>query len=239
MKYLLFIGVVSLAARGVVAQTPTRLGNITVTLRDSTGRGDSLTRGSVCARVRDKIRCASAKHGVRFAIDSVPLGLVAVWASCPSPRGGMFGETVASSVVVRVSDSIPVEQTLDVSYSKCDTRPVRRVTGIMVGHYSSAFEHSGISACVASDWFGPTDSLRRTFAWLRTKQRIKWPKPAHPDYVDENGKKHTATGLSYYFIRARGTLEGPGSYGHMGGSQFQFAIDSVLEVRTPRDNDCR
>ena len=40
------------------------------------------------------------------------------------------------------------------------------------------------------------------------------------------------------FVRWTGTLVGPGTYGHMGMSPFEFNVDSVLKVRAPRKGDC-
>jgi hypothetical protein len=114
---------------------------------------------------------------------------------------------------------------------------VRRVAGIFQGHYTPGFESSDFVPCSADGWFIPGDSLeaykydaRR--AWVTWPQSVgdgvKWPDAPRDSY-----------GNPRYYVRWRGTVVGPGHYGHMGVSPFEFVVDAVLELRPPTAKDCR
>ena len=45
-------------------------------------------------------------------------------------------------------------------------------------------------------------------------------------------------GVFDYFVIGHGTLRGPGSYGHMGGSPYVLRLDSIIEMRAPKQGDC-
>jgi hypothetical protein len=45
-------------------------------------------------------------------------------------------------------------------------------------------------------------------------------------------------GNAAYFVVRRGILKGPGSYGHMGVSEFSMTVDSILSIRAARSNGC-
>jgi len=118
----------------------------------------------------------------------------------------------------------------------CDPRPVRRVSGTFSGHYTPGFESSKFVPCPSSEWFIPADSLdaypydaRR--AWVRWSvgrmRELKWPKAPRDPY-----------GNSRYYVRWRGTVVGPGRYGHLGVSAFELQVDSVAELRAPGPQDC-
>jgi hypothetical protein len=121
-----------------------------------------------------------------------------------------------------------------VNASTCDARPIRHVYGVFRGHYSRAFEMSAFRPCAADSWARASDSLKRTdplrawVTWDSGAPGVSLP-PIAPD----------SFGVISYFVRWRGTVEGPGSYGHMGISPFVFRVDSILEIRAPQSNDCR
>jgi len=124
-----------------------------------------------------------------------------------------------------------------VSPAGCDLRPVRRVTGIFRGRYTPGFEASEFVPCKADAWFIPTDSLATypydaknawvTWSTFRNPE-LKWPPAPKDEY-----------GNPVYYVRWRGTVVGPGRYGHMGVAPFQFFVDSVFELRASRKKDCQ
>ena len=57
---------------------------------------------------------------------------------------------------------------------------------------------------------------------------VKWPQAKGEEEAN-----------SSYYVRWQGTVVGPGHYGHLGGSPFLFRVDSILEVRSVGDDDCR
>jgi hypothetical protein len=240
MKALFAIALVCAESVGVRSQQPAPTngpGRIVVTLRDSVG-SDSLVGGSVCTWVGGRNRCAASTSGRRFVIDSLPLQVYTVGAACR--QSGFFLGKEIGRVVVRLTDSVPVDRTIDVSYAGCDRRPFRRVSGVMVGHHFAAFEAMSISPCRVDEWFTPADSNRRT--WLSfnldslAARRLRWPKPGVVEFRHD-GELDTLN-AALYFVRLHGTLQGPGNYGHMGASSFLFTADSVISIETPRGHDC-
>lgn len=59
-------------------------------------------------------------------------------------------------------------------------------------------------------------------------QAIDWPARA----------PRNAWGSPRYFVVWRGTLKGPGSYGHFGVSEFEMLVDSIVLVKVPGTSDC-
>jgi hypothetical protein len=114
------------------------------------------------------------------------------------------------------------------------------VTATFRGHYTTALETSSFVPCPADGWLVPGDSLgtdpvhgRAWVIWPASgvkglKGVTKWP-DMPPGWV----------GGPQYYVQWHGTLVGPGAYGHMGMSAFEFRPDSVLFVHAARDNDCR
>lgn len=119
----------------------------------------------------------------------------------------------------------------------CDLRPLREVKGVFRGYYTPGFESSEFVPCSTDAWFIPDDSLSvypfdARNAWVTwdaaAVRRLKWPEVARDKY-----------GNSKYYVRWRGTVVGPGRYGHLGVSPFEFRVDTVFELRAPRRKDCR
>jgi hypothetical protein len=72
----------------------------------------------------------------------------------------------------------------------------------------------------------------RGVAWVEYSPQLDWRKIKWPK-VDDTVRYPT------FYVRWRGTLTGPCSYGHMGMATYEFVVDSVLEIRMPRPDDCR
>jgi hypothetical protein len=218
------------------AQAQARVGSIVVELRDTAGV-DSLTRGSVCATTRDGVHCALTRSGKRFTITALPLGVARVAASCDEANG--FPRKALGQRAVEIVDSVPLTVALDVSFAGCGPGPLHRVVGTFRGHFTSAFEESSFSPCERPEWL-TTD--RGTRIWLEFTSRawgdVKKPKAGEIFIPGENGRRELLQGFDAYFLRAHGVLEGPGSYGHMGGSNFRFTVDSIVAIWTPGRDDC-
>jgi hypothetical protein len=241
MRTLLSAMLVALVACATSAQTPTpayRLGRLVVTLRD-TVNGATLIRGSVCANITSMDRCAPQRGGNRFAIENLPFHSYDVVAGCGVLRGP-YPQAIGRSTVT-ITDTATTELTLNVSFEGCDMRPFRRVTGTMSGLYVTGFEAGTIALCRPSEWYVASDSRRTTWVdWAseRVWDKVKWPKPGKLYVKDENGKQVELEGVDEYFITVHGAFEGPDRYGHMGGAEFHFIVDSVITIRTPTRHDC-
>lgn len=234
----------TLAALGsprVRAQAPqgkTGPGRVVVTIRDSVGR-DSLVRGSVCTSAGVVVRCAPHAAGSRFVISDLPAGNYAVGVACETGRP--LDSRTLGSVVTRVADSVPVDVAISVSFAGCDMRPIRRVAGMMVGHHMAGGQTSRVAPCRPDEWFVASDSNRMT--WLEFPEHARGAMKrgeGSPIFTkDDRGRLQLLEGYEDFFVKLVGTLEGPGRFGPLGTSAFQFVVDSVLSIEPGAGGDCQ
>lgn len=238
-------GVAVLASLAVIvrAADAQSLGTGAATLegvvRDS-GSGQPMHKAWVCVSVRlsessFRNRCGRTDSLGVYRADSIPSGQRQVWVACETMRG-LGGKNLASDSMT-FDGSTGVRRDWAVSNIGCDLRRIRRVTAIFRGHYTPGFESSEFVPCPADGWFVPGDSLdkypfnnRRAWVewWPGFRQRLEWPEVRRDEY-----------GYPRYYVRWRGTVVGPGRYGHMGVSAFEIQVDSVMELRAPSKRDCR
>lgn len=152
----------------------------------------------------------------------------------PEPRG-----TLAETIIERAAPGAPLERSRPEPCSPPgDPRPECRLitrSGVFSGYYTRGFETSEFVPCPSDNW-APSDSRGTPYdwpAWVVWTERsltrtVTWP----PVERDRNRNPR-------YFVRWQGTVDGPGRYGHMGVSSFQFQVDELLEVRAPSATDCR
>lgn len=92
--------------------------------------------------------------------------------------------------------------------------PLSSLAGVFDGRYSSGFEqscfvpHGGV--IVAPD--GERHDVRS--AWVTFSRHVLPAMRAQGSYM----------------VRLRGTLTGPGDYGHCGGSDYELVVDEVVEM---------
>jgi hypothetical protein len=215
-----------------------RAASVSGVVRDSTSRA-IVEKAAVCALMPTRAspyvsRCARVDTAGVYRIDSLPPGALQLSVSCETLRG--LGKSLAVDTMV-VGDSGLFRHDWLVSTVGCDPRPLRRVTGIFSGHYTTGFEASDFIPCAEDGWFIPGDSLdsysinlRRAWAtWSAgVDAGLAWPDVPRDSY-----------GYSRYYVTWRGTVVGPGRYGHLGAALFEIRVDSILTVRAPRNRDCR
>ena len=158
-------------------------------------------------------------------------GLRHVSFYCPSQRRINWRK-----VAERVVDINPHTDSLvnfQITLAGCNEPPVHTWTAEFRGHYTFGFESSDFRPCE-----GKLERLTGTvydgdpqWVWVESfapdaVKEVKWPKGNDPYYPN-------------YYVRWRATVTGPGSYGHMGVGMYQMRVERVLEVRDPRDNDCK
>lgn len=194
-------------------------------------------RLSVCLLTqRFAQKCANVDSMGAYRLDSLPAMKREFAVICETVR--MFGGWIATdSVEIRSGQS--VRRDWQVSMAGCDMRPVRRITREFRGHYVGGFEASDFRPCEKDAWFTPDDSLEKypfdnRRAWATWSERagksVRWPDGAPPRASDANPR---------YYLHVRGTVVGPGHYGHMSISAFELFVDSVVEIRVPSASDCR
>jgi hypothetical protein len=182
-------------------------------------------------------RCVRVDSAGRYQLDSVPAQPRPVTVTCSGlrPRTGRY----VGIDTVTVPDSGYVTHDWLVSTAGCDPRPVRRITRIFRGHFTAGFEESEFIPCPSDAWFIRGDSLE-VYPYNARRAWATWPGsdmtktvPHWPDVpIDKYFSRR-------YYVRWRGTVIGPGNYGHLGVSAFEFKIDSVLQVRAPTSRDCQ
>ncbi|HEX6039373.1 carboxypeptidase-like regulatory domain-containing protein [Longimicrobium sp.] len=217
---------------------PSGSGALVGIVRDAAS-GRPVARAHVCVVLPDArgtrwSRCAPVDSSAAFRVDSLPAGTLEVNVSCGTVR--IFGERIASGEV-RVSEGAATRRDWAVDTAVCDPRPLRSITGAFRGYYTPGFESSEFVPCMEDAWFVPSDSLRtgsldqrRAWAILRGAR--------FPDGFTPGDAPRDSYGNPRYYVHWRGTVTGPGSYGHMGVSIFEMRVDSVLELRAPRVDDC-
>lgn len=209
-------------------------------VRDS-ATGLALQRGQVCVFVPDGnftlwpacVRVDSISAA--FRVDSLPDRRLEVVVACQTIH--IIGRNLLSDSI-SFSATAPVLRDWVVSSVGCDHRPMRTVQGVFRGYYTPGFESSEFVPCAADAWFIPSDSLRRG----RWDQRRAWarlqPGSLPDDFVWPRARRDRY-GNPKYYVEWRGTVVGPGHYGHMGVSPFEILVDSVITLRAPREEDCR
>jgi hypothetical protein len=169
--------------------------------------------------------------GGAYEFPSLPTSKQLIRVFCPSASYWHAQELARFEVTLpQGADSV---HDLMVDRALCTER-VDTLRGIFRGHWSVGFEESEFLPCpgtvkvngwsLRSGWGGIWGEWGRTGVspWPQ-----KMPRPDTSGYGDR------------YYIRALGTLHGPGDFGHLGVAAYQLEIDSLLEVRTPSEKDCK
>lgn len=209
------------------------------TVRDTVS-AHPLARMRVCIRLHDSrstfwTPCARLTPSGFFRLDHLPAGTWKVTVSCETvPRSGK----VLASDSIAVAEAAPVRRDWTVDRAGCDPRPLRRVRGVFRGYYTMGYEVSDFVPCFADAWFLPHDVVRhkrfdQRNVWaalhpVRFPDKFRWPSTRPDKY-----------GQTRYYVHWRGTIIGPGRYGHFGMSAFELRVDRVLELRPVREGDCR
>ncbi len=193
-------------------------------------------RTRVCAIIRSPteldFRCSEVDSTGAYRIDSLPRATL-LSVQCNAIRE--FDGKAVSSDSIRF-DGASERRDWVVSTVGCDKRPIRQIRGAFRGHYNAAFEGFAFVPCPADAWFLPGDSLEsfrvvEKYAnpvWSeRLARELKWPDVKPDSY-----------GVRRYYAHWQGTITGPLN-NIVGQAPFQFRVDSMLEFRAPRGNDCR
>ena len=174
--------------------------------------GRPITRGAVI--LNDAATVLLGRFG-EFDFAQIPdTGSLRLRVQCRTRS--IFAEILLERELRRDQDLSRLE--LGVDGRSCDLRPRYEITGVFVGHWKAGFEMSEFTQCGtgASAWLNFTPGVADT---------VSWPDGGDPYYPR-------------YFVRVRGTLEGPGHHGHFGMSSHVLTVTEVLEARNPRRRDC-
>jgi len=185
-----------------------------------------------CAGCYGRYPTDSAGH---YRLDRLPAGRATFEAHCPSATG-LGAEITQQEVEVGAGGETILD--LRVRRGHCAEPAYSERPGVFRGYWTPGFESSAFVPCADSALGVPAPLLpgKRLFrpkAWAEVApdamRRISWPRDA-PVSSDGNAT---------YFVTWRGVLKGPGTYGHMGVSEFSMVVDSVISVHPGGPSDCR
>ncbi len=198
--------------------------------------GDPVLRGWVCAAAQERlIRCSAVDSTGAYRLAGLPTGDLVFTVRCDIFL--RLGQIELGKDTLGVSGASATRKDWSVAVRGCDQRPFRRIRATFRGHFEAGFESMDFRPCPSDAWFLPSDSLERypydaRRAWVTADQHVtdavRWPE----------GVRLEAGGTRIYFVRWRGTIVGPGRYGHMDGSPFELFVDSIMEVRASAPDDC-
>jgi hypothetical protein len=162
----------------------------------------------------------------RYNLDHLEWPEFELELNCPS-RTLLGKRLLVRRMRLHANSSVRVD--LVVNRSLCDEPPLKKVTGEFRGAYSAGFEESSFQICADSSLGLPAahpQDIGRSLiiAWVeytpraQNQKSIRWPSEA---------ERH-GTPLTY--VRWRGNLTGPGTYGHLGVSEYLFEVDSIVHV---------
>lgn len=164
----------------------------------------------------------------RFRMTGVPLASE-LRVRCPTRRRP--AGRVVYRQPLRLPSAADTQVVLRIRAAACAEPPIRSVRVELRGHYTSGFETSNFRPCgglppEAASYDADSEAAWVEFADSVRGRALNWP--TFPDTV-------------YYptvYVRWRGTLTGPGAYGHMGAATYKFLVDEILAVRRPGAHDC-
>jgi len=202
-----------------------------------TVRGENGTpisgRVFVCVGIRGAYggeRCSNVDSLGNYAIDSTVPFKLGVSVMCEVVRGPfrkrLFSDTTDAGPPVAVHRDFTVDP------SGCDPRPLRTMRGEFRGHWVPGFESSDFTPCPNDGWHLPGDSVDASGAWATVPPSAERGVRIPDVPIDSQGYPH-------FYVRWRGTITGPGHYGHMNASAFDLTVDRVLELRAPSARDCQ
>jgi hypothetical protein len=174
--------------------------------------------------------CAEPDSIGRYRLDDLLLTSIQLSVTCETAG---LGEKRLAGEILAFTEPTEIHRDWIVSTAGCDPRPMRRITRTFTGFWTPGFEISEFIPCPVDSWAVPGDSLAaddNASAWARLAEGVRVPK--WPEV------KLDKWGNGRYYVEWRGTLEGPGHYGHMSLSSFSFVADSVIQIRAPRRGDC-
>ncbi len=171
-------------------------------------------------------------------ITQLPDGPVDLLLTCPQSAGDSHLMFLAQQRAEVVSGREVVLK-LSIPSGFCTRAALRAVHGTYAGHYTAGYETSVFVPC-------PSPSVPPRLIGFNLNAEGLWGTYAWVTGADASDLIALAGGTSpqpirgtvTYFVRWRGTLEGPGSYGHFGVAEYAFAVDTVLEARAPDKADC-
>ena len=198
--------------------------------------GLPVPRAHVCASFsppgRDwKYKCVEVDSAGVYRLEHLPLGRLAVTVACTTTRNWtawLPGDSID------FSGDAPVVRHWRIDTAGCDLMPRRTWSGVLRGHFTIGFEDGTFAPCPADAVYYEGDSaatrLGRSATWFEFTDPARSSAPAWPELPLASSYR--------YYAHVRGTVTGPGSYGHGALGRYRLTVDSVLALAIPSASDC-
>lgn len=191
------------------------------------------TTGRPVPRLWFRVSGASGIGGTdslgRYLIGYASAGEREISFLCPAERRWPARRFTTRTITVTLDMDSLIDWRLDLT--GCKEPPVTSVAWEGEGFYAWGFETSMFTPCVP-----PPDLVGTAYQGLRA-----------PFWIDIADDVRMAPGAAFRqqsdgdiraFVRWRGTLTGPGSYGHLGVGIYELRVEEVFEVRPSGEGRC-
>lgn len=166
-----------------------------------------------------------------YLLFDMPTGKQVIEFRCPAKRTFVGRRFTTRTITISGTTDSNVTFTLDLS--RCVEPPIETRTGEFTGRYVPGFESSRFTPCRPfADLRGTAYEGYEGYAWVTfddsvlNRARAKWPDSGRDPYPP-------------FFVRWKGTLTGPGGYGHLGVSSYLLRVSEILEMRKAAKADCQ
>jgi hypothetical protein len=219
------------ATSGCVARAQTAAestATLDVIVRDSASQAP-LAHAWISVRPGSRVRDAGGTGWGRWKDIRSPI--VHVEVRCPSRHG--YGRLLLARRIA-IAPGATLRLPVDVAPGLCVERAYAERPGEFHGIWSVGFEHNRFSICADSTLgFAADPETETPFAYLGEDASGAWvtfSDRARTDLRRRPKAKKQEDGYQQYFARFRGTMKGPGRYGHLGVSPYEFEVDSVVSL---------
>jgi len=130
-------------------------------------------------------------------------------------------QQLITSKTIRIARGDCAEINLQVDPELCHEPACASFEGTFSGRYAQGFEQS---------WFEPEGNLVHGPGGEQRKVRVAWVR------FSRGALSSVFHWDKHYQVRWKGTLTGPGAFGHMDGADYSLVVDEVLDsVEIPED----
>ena len=192
-------------------------------------RDSRLARAGVTLASEGTLSFTDSNGFVRFR--DVEPGRRTLQLTCPVSRRIRGREILRETVdVTPTTDTIVAVM---IPAGECVEPPDETVRATFVGHYTEGFEAGTFRPCkaFAAPLTSAYETRDATALIVFDNDAVARAVAAWP--TDPLHELHPT-----YFVRWTGTLTGPGSYGHLGTSEYMLRVEHVLEARVATPRDC-